>query len=52
MNYKFEKPVHGEIDIEKYECTIEWRGGKFISYESISSEGKDAGPDPHSLLLC
>jgi len=51
MQYKFEKPVHGEIGIVKYQCTIEWRGGKFMSDEPVSSGGKDAGPDPHSLLL-
>ena len=51
MKYKFEKPVHGEIGIEKYRCTIEWRNGKIISDEPASSGGKDAGPDPHSLIL-
>src|SRR5258705_11020663 len=51
MQYKFEKPTNGEIRIVKYQSTIEWRGGKFISDEPVSSGGKDAGPDPHSLLL-
>jgi len=55
MQYKFEKPVHGEIGIVKYQCTIEWRGGKFISDEPVSSGGKDAGPDPTpfaSIFAC
>ncbi len=51
MIYKFEKPVHGTIGLEKYQCTIEWRNGKFISDEPESSGGKDLGPDPHTLLL-
>jgi putative redox protein len=50
MEYKFEKPLHGEIGTEKYRCTIEWRNGKFIADEPVKSGGKDAGPDPHSLL--
>ncbi|HEY4936924.1 MAG TPA: (4Fe-4S)-binding protein [Puia sp.] len=51
MIYKFEKPVHGSIGLEKYQCSIEWRNGKFISDEPQSSGGKDLGPDPHTLLL-
>jgi putative redox protein len=51
MIYKFKKPVHGTIGLEKYQCTIEWRNGKFISDEPESSGGKDLGPDPHTLLL-
>ena len=51
MQYKFEKPVHGLSSIEKYQCTIEWRNGKFIADEPPASGGKDAGPDPHTLLL-
>jgi putative redox protein len=51
MIYKFEKPVHGTIGLEKYQCAIEWRNGKFISDEPESSGGKDLGPDPHTLLL-
>jgi len=51
MQYKFEKPLHGSIGIEKYQCTIEWRNGKIIADEPPSSGGKDTGPDPHSLLL-
>ncbi len=51
MIYKFDKPVHGTIGLEKYQCTIEWRNGKFISDEPESSGGKDLGPDPHTLLL-
>jgi putative redox protein len=51
MIYKFEKPVQGSIGLEKYQCTIEWRNGKFISDEPQSSGGKDLGPDPYTLLL-
>jgi putative redox protein len=51
MKYKFEKPVHGIIGNEKYQCTIEWRNGKFIADEPVTSGGKDSGPDPYTLLL-
>ncbi|MEO8151050.1 MAG: (4Fe-4S)-binding protein [Bacteroidia bacterium] len=51
MDYKFEKPVHGIIGNEKYQCTIEWRNGKFIADEPATSGGKDSGPDPYTLLL-
>jgi putative redox protein len=51
MRYKFDKPVHGSIGNEKYQCTIEWRNGKFIADEPVTSGGKDLGPDPHTLLL-
>ena len=51
MEYKFQKPVHGTIGTEKYQCTIEWRNGKFIADEPETSGGKNTGPDPYSLLL-
>jgi putative redox protein len=51
MIYKFEKPIQGSIGLEKYQCTIKWRNGEFISDEPVSSGGKDLGPDPHTLLL-
>src|SRR5438046_283915 len=51
MKYKFEKPVYGTIGSEKYQCTIEWRNGKFIADEPVTSGGKDSGPDPYTLLL-
>jgi len=51
MQYKFEKPLRGTSGIEKYQCTIEWRNGKFIADEPPASGGKDLGPDPHTLLL-
>lgn len=51
MIYKLEKPVHGSIGTEKYQCTIEWRNGKFVADEPVKIGGKDAGPDPYTLLL-
>jgi putative redox protein len=51
MIYKFEKPVSGEIGLAKYQCTIEWRNGKFIADEPSASGGQDQGPDPFTLLL-
>jgi putative redox protein len=51
MQYKFEKPVHGSIGNEKYQCTIEWRNGKFIADEPETAGGKDLGPDPYTQLL-
>ena len=35
MQYKFDKPINGLIGKEKYQCTIEWRNGKFISESTI-----------------
>jgi putative redox protein len=51
MHYKFEQPVSGTIGTEKYQCTIEWRNGKFIADEPEKNGGKDTGPDPSTLLL-
>ena len=39
MKYKFEKPVSGVSSQEKYQCTIEWRNGKFIADEPVASGG-------------
>ncbi|MCK7555880.1 hypothetical protein MKQ70_12975 [Chitinophaga sedimenti] len=46
MQYKLDKPVHGENGVEKYQCTIEWRNGSFIADEPVKSGGKDRGPIP------
>jgi putative redox protein len=51
MHYKLDNPVHGTIGTEKYRCTLEWRNGKIIADEPPASGGKEAGPDPYSLLL-
>lgn len=51
MQYKLEKPVHGTIGTAKYQCTIEWRNGKFIADEPVKGGGGDTGPDPFTLLL-
>jgi putative redox protein len=51
MIYRFEKPILGNIGTARYQCSIEWRNGKFISDEPKKSGGNDEGPDPHTLLL-
>jgi putative redox protein len=51
MQYKLEKPVDGIIGNTKYQCTIQWRNGKFIADEPVKSGGQDTGPDPFTLLL-
>lgn len=51
MEYKLEKPVHGIIGTEKYQCTVEWSNGKFIADEPVETGGKNTGPDPFTLLL-
>jgi putative redox protein len=51
MKYKLENPVTGSIGTEKYQCSIEWRNGKFIVDEPESAGGKSLGPDPTTLLL-
>jgi putative redox protein len=51
MKYKLEKPIHATIGKDKYQCTIEWRNGKFIADEPASGGGMDLGPDPYTLLM-
>jgi putative redox protein len=50
MKYKLEAPIHGKMGFEKYTATIKWRHGSFVTDESDAVGGKNAGPDPHSLL--
>jgi len=51
MEYKFRNPIHGSIATTKYQCTIEWRNGKFVADEPEKTGGQDTGPDPYTLLL-
>jgi putative redox protein len=51
MEYLMQNPVVSKIGTEKYACTVYWRHGKFIVDEPDFAGGKDAGPDPLTLLL-
>lgn len=51
MKYRMQQPVHGTIGTQKYQCTVTWRNGSFISDEPEDIGGQDAGPDPFTLLL-
>jgi len=51
MKYKLEKPVNAKINETRYQCTVEWRNGKFVTDEPLSAGGGDTGPDPYTLLL-
>jgi putative redox protein len=51
VDYKLKTPVSGNIGPEKYRCTIHWRNGEIVADEDTSIGGKNAGPDPVSLLL-
>ncbi len=51
IKYLLDNPVEGNIFTQKYQSTIEWRNGKFVSDEPVKSGGQDTGPDPYTLLL-
>jgi putative redox protein len=51
MKYTFEEPIKAKIGIEKYKVAITWRNGIIEADEPVSSGGKDAAPDPFTLLL-
>jgi putative redox protein len=51
MEYLLKSSVTTAIGTEKYKCTVEWRHGKFIADEPEIAGGKDAGPNPYTLLL-
>lgn len=51
MEYLLKNSVNARIGTEKYQCTIEWRNGKFIADEPETVGGKGIGPDPYTLLL-
>src|SRR4051812_19700325 len=51
MDYMFQEPVRGSIGATKYQCSMEWRNGKFIADEPIKNGGADTGTDPFTLLL-
>jgi len=51
MEYLLAKPVAATIGLERYQCTVVWRNGIFIADEPEAAGGKDAGPDPYTLLL-
>lgn len=51
MQYKFEKPIIGTGGTVNYQCTIEWRNGRFLADEPQKTGGQDSGPDPFTLLM-
>jgi putative redox protein len=51
MQYKFEKPITGTGGTINYQCTIEWRNGRFLADEPQKNGGQDLGPDPFTLLM-
>ncbi|MET0244914.1 MAG: OsmC family protein [Flavitalea sp.] len=51
MKYLLEHPVKGKLSGEKHRTEITWRNGSLITDEPETFGGKDAGPDPFTLLL-
>lgn len=51
MQYKLEKPIKGTIGTSRYQCSIEWRNGRFMADEPEKNGGQGQDPDPFTLLL-
>ena len=43
MKYQLEKPVQGLIAKKKYQCSIEWRNGKFLADEPQKGFKRNTG---------
>ena len=51
MENLLENDITGNIGLQKYKCTINWRKGTFFMDEPTSIDGQDLGPDPYTALL-